>query len=93
MFIESLIQSSPSPLHLLSHSVELVRSLCFAFGVEGEEARQLVKDLADGLNGVSLAYMYHSDSLKSGASYSNEQHIKLKDLVDVSFIVTQDIGA
>ena len=66
-----------------SCSVELVQSLCLACGVEGEEAKRFVLELADNFNGVSLAYMYHADSLKSGASYTNEQHIKLKDVIDV----------
>ena len=49
----------------------------------GDEAKQFVHELADNQHGISLAYLYHSDSLKSGNSYSNEQHIKLKDHVDV----------
>ena len=63
--------------------MEFVRSLCVAFEVVGEEARQFVRELGDNQRGISLAYLYHVDSLKSGNSYSNEQHIKLKDHVDV----------
>ena len=57
--------------------------MCVAFEVVGDEAKQFVQELADNQHGISLAYLYHSDSLKSGNSYSNEQHIKLKDHVDV----------
>ena len=68
---------------MLLRSVELVQSLCVAFEVVGEEAKQFVQELAESQHGISLAYLYHSDSLKSGNSYSNEQHIKLKDHLDV----------
>ena len=57
-----------------------------AVGVAGEEARRFVQELADNRCGISLAYLHHADSLKSGTSYSNEKHIKLKELVDVSCI-------
>ena len=63
--------------------MELVRILCVAFEVVGEDAKKFVHELADQQHGISLAYLYHSDSLKSGNSYSNEQHIKLKDHVEV----------
>ena len=64
-------------------SIELVRSLCVAYEVVGEEATQFVHELAENQRGISLAYLHHLDSLKSGNSYTNEQHIKLKDHVDV----------
>ena len=60
-----------------------MRSLCVAFEVVGEEATQFVHELAENQRGISLAYLHHVDSLKSGNSYTNEQHIKLKDHVDV----------
>ena len=60
-----------------------MRSLCVAYEVVGEEATQFVHELAENQRGISLAYLHHLDSLKTGNSYTNEQHIKLKDHVDV----------
>lgn len=70
-----------------SLSVELVQALCIALDVAGEDARQFVQEVADNQHGISLAFAHHRDSLKSGNSYSNEQHIKLKDIVDVSLLI------
>ena len=61
-----------------------MQALCIASDVTDEDARQFVKELADNQRGISLSYMYHVDALKTGNSYTNEQHIKFKDVIDVS---------
>lgn len=43
-----------------------------------------MEQLVENKNGLSLVFMHHSDSLKSGHSYQNDAHITLTDHLDVS---------
>lgn len=40
--------------------------------------------LAEGKSGLSLVFMHHCDSLKSGHSYQNNAHIMLSDHLEAS---------
>ena len=65
-------------------SKELLRLVALVQGVEEAEFPKLVSDLAMEKDGMSLVYMYHNDSLRSGTSYQNEARISLKDNLNVS---------
>lgn len=65
-------------------SVHFVKSVLLACEVTAEGTTGFVKDLAEGKSGLSLVFMHHRDSLKSGHSYQNDAHITLMDHLDVS---------
>ncbi len=64
-------------------SKELIEALILACGVQMDQLPTFVKQLAECKSGLGLVFMHHTDSLKSGSSYQNESHIKLKDHVQV----------
>ena len=70
-------------------SKELLRLIALVQGVEEEGFPQLVSDLAMEKDGMSLVYMHHNDSLRSGTSYQNEARISLKDKLKVSTGIIQ----
>ena len=57
--------------------------LALACNKTREDVPGFVRHLAEGRDGMSLVYMYHADSLKSGTSYQNSAHIVLKDHCEV----------
>ena len=62
-----------------TNSVDLLRVLAIACDVTTEDLPGFVHQLAEGHGGLSLEYMYHRDSLRSGTSYQNSGHIRLQD--------------
>ena len=70
--------------NLLSHSADIVRVLAIACGVSGDNLSGFIHQLAEGRDGLSLVYMYHTDSMKTGTSYQNNAHIHLRDNSEVS---------
>ncbi len=70
------------------YSKDLVEALTIACGVQVEQLPVFVKQLSDCKNGLGLVFMHHTDSLRSGSSYQNESHIKLKDYVQVQASMT-----
>ena len=59
-----------------------------AYGVKLQDAKSFLEKLADGKNGLSLVFMHHRDSLKTGHSYQNDARITLTDHLDVSWVST-----
>ena len=53
--------------------------LALACEIPDANLPRFVQQLAEGGNGLSLVYMHHSDSLKSGTSYQNDARIFFRD--------------
>ena len=51
--------------------------LVIACEVSTEKLPDFIQQLAGGQGRLSLEYMYHRDSLRSGTSYQNSGHINL----------------
>ena len=60
----------------------LLRVIAQVLKVQGFS--KFVSDLVEEKDGMSLVYMHHNDSLRSGTSYQNEARISLRDNLDVS---------
>jgi hypothetical protein len=63
----------------LNICVDLLRVLVIACDVSAKDLPGFSQQLAEGRGGLSLEYMYHRDSLRSGTSYQNSGHIHLRD--------------
>ena len=74
-------------LYYMDCSAHFIKSLLYAYNTPLDEVRGFVKQLAENKNGLSLVFMHHIDSLKTGHSYQNDAHITLTDHLDVSTIV------
>ena len=75
---------SSSSLPSTSHSKGFIKVLSLACQVEVTELPAFIQQLAENQNGLSLVYMHHTDSLRSGTSYQNDARISLREHVDVS---------
>ena len=75
---------SSSSLPSTSHSKGFIKVLSLACQVEVSELPAFIQQLAENQNGLSLVYMHHTDSLRSGTSYQNDARISLREHVDVS---------
>ena len=71
-------------LPLTPHSKGFIKVLSLACQVEATELPNFIQQLAENQNGLSLVYMHHTDSLRSGTSYQNDARISLREHVDVS---------
>jgi translation initiation factor 4E len=58
---------------------DLLKVLVIACDISRDDLSDFVHQLSDGRDGLTLVYMYHTDSLKSGTSYQNSAHIHLRD--------------
>ena len=85
-FLPSLPPSLPPFTLLLStqHSKGFIKVLSLACQVEATDLPDFIQQLAENQNGLSLVYMHHTDSLRSGTSYQNDARISLREHVDVS---------
>ena len=77
------LPSSPSSLFFPPHSKGFIKVLSLACQVGGNELRGFIQQLANNQNGLSLVYMHHTDSLKSGSSYQNDARISLREHIEV----------
>ena len=77
-----VLNSEPSSMLSLFCSKVLLRVIAQVLKVQ--VFSKFVSDLAEEKDGMSLVYMHHNDSLRSGTSYQNEARISLRDNLDVS---------
>ena len=70
-------------LPMFPHSTDLLKALTTACGTSLENLAGFIHQLAEGRNGLSLVYMHHADSLRTGTSYQNSSHISLRDHAEV----------
>ena len=71
------------PNHLSSSSKEFIRVLALACEVSELELPKFVQQLSEDRGGLTLVYMHHADSLRSGTSYQNDTRISLRDHIEV----------
>lgn len=75
--------ASSISVHFSSPSKEFLRALALACEVSEADLPQFAYQLAEERNGLSLVYMHHADSLKSGHSYQNDARMSLRDHLEV----------
>ena len=63
--------------------------LALACEVSELELPGFVHQLSEDRGGLTLVYMHHADSLRSGTSYQNDTRISLRDHVEVELHVSR----